>query len=79
MFHIEFSPSKMAGTCDKCDGDLYQRDDDNEETILKRFDVYNQQASALEEYYSTSGRYKMVDGSAPIDQVQSAMGAILNG
>lgn len=69
MFHVEFNPSRMGTACDKCGGDLYLREDDKEGTILKRFDVYNQQARALEEYYSDSGRYVAIDGDAPMKEV----------
>jgi len=78
MFHVEYNPSKMMGQCDKCGGSLYQRDDDMPETILKRFDVYNQQAKALEAYYSTTGRYKSVDASGSLEDVRSAVLGILD-
>jgi len=79
MFHVEFNPSKIDGKCDKCGGELYQRDDDKEETILKRFEVYDTQARALESYYSTSGRYKPVDGNASMENVSQKVLDILGG
>ncbi|MBI5814623.1 MAG: adenylate kinase [Nitrospinae bacterium] len=69
MYHVTMNPPKNAGVCDKCGGELYQRDDDREETILKRFDVYHQQSSALRPFYEGRGKYKLFDGSGPIDQV----------
>ncbi len=78
MFHVEYNPSKMMGQCDKCGGPLYQRDDDMPETILKRFEVYNQQAKALEAYYSKTGRYKSVDASGSLEDVRSAVLEILD-
>lgn len=77
MYHVEMSPSKAQGVCDKCGGELYQRDDDREETILKRFSVYDQQASALQSYYSGSGKYKLFDGSGAIDAVSKEIFAAL--
>jgi adenylate kinase len=77
MFHLEYNPSKIDGKCDKCGGDLYQRDDDKEETITKRFDVYDTQAKALNYYYSSSGRYKLVDGNASMEDVSREVLAIL--
>lgn len=79
MFHVEFNPSKIESKCDKCGGELYQRDDDKEETILKRFEVYDVQARALEAYYSTADRYKAIDGNADMDEVSSEIFAILDG
>jgi adenylate kinase len=78
MFHLEYSPAKVDGICDQCGGELYQRDDDSENVILKRLDVHNQQSKVLEEYYYKNGCYKVVDASLPIDQVQSFMIAILS-
>jgi len=69
MFHVEFSPPAQEGVCDKCGGDLYHRDDDKEETILNRFDVYSQQSAALESYYENSGRYQAFDGSRQMEEV----------
>ncbi|MBI4665562.1 MAG: adenylate kinase [Nitrospinae bacterium] len=69
MFHITHNPPKSEGVCDRCGGQLYQRDDDKEETILKRFEVYRQQAQALRSFYEGRGKYKMFDGAAAIDEV----------
>lgn len=79
MYHVEMSPPASPDVCDKCGGGLYQRDDDKEETILRRFEVYRQQAQALKSFYEASGRYKVFDGGAPISvvtsQIASALGA----
>lgn len=77
MYHVEFSPPEAEGVCDRCGGALYQRDDDKEETILKRFDVYSQQAGALQKYYAGSGKYKAIDGEQPIDRISGDILAIL--
>jgi len=69
MFHITMNPPKRTGVCDKCGGELYQRDDDREETILKRFDVYHQQSASLRPFYEGRGKYKLFDGAGPIDEV----------
>lgn len=77
MYHVEYSPAQVEGQCDKCGGELYQRDDDKEETILKRFEIYSQQASALESFYSSSGRYKAFDGDQPIEKITEEVFATL--
>lgn len=79
MFHIEFSPPALEHVCDKCGGELYQRADDNEATIMKRFDVYRQQADLLEGYYADAGAYHRLDGSAPIEEVREALLNLLDG
>lgn len=52
MYNIYYSPSKVEGKCDKCGGELFQRDDDKEETIRKRLEVYRTQTEPLINYYS---------------------------
>ncbi len=69
VYHILYSPTKKEGICDRCGGQLYQRDDDKEETIRKRLDVYEKQTSPLLEYYHGSGKLMEVDGNVPIDEV----------
>ena len=48
MFHVKFSPAKKEGVCDKCGGELYQRDDDNETTVRSRLATYNQATAPLD-------------------------------
>ncbi|MCU0650822.1 MAG: adenylate kinase [Candidatus Omnitrophica bacterium] len=52
LFHKTNMPPKAAGICDNCKGELYQRDDDKEETIKKRLAVYRSEVSALLDFYS---------------------------
>jgi adenylate kinase len=73
MHHIEFDPPKKDGVCDKCGGELYQRDDDQETTIRSRLQNYHSQTSPLIEYYSTKGVVRKVDGTKSMEQVQSAI------
>lgn len=68
-YHTIFSPASNAGVCDKCGGELFQRDDDNEATVTKRYKVYKEQSELLGAYYSPSGRYWKIDGAAPMEQV----------
>lgn len=69
-FHVSFDPPAKAGTCDSCGGELFQRDDDKEDTIRNRMDVYHEQTAPLEKYYDQGGLLKAVDGMAPIAEVQ---------
>lgn len=68
-YHVEFNPPKQEGVCDKCGGELYQRDDDNEKTIRQRLAVYNEQTSPLIAYYSERGLLKEVEGVGSIDEI----------
>ena len=70
-FHVIFNPPKIEGVCDRCGGTLYQRDDDKEETVKKRVDVYNKQTRPLIDYYTKQGIYKKIDGLQDIDKVFS--------
>jgi len=69
VYHIVYSPPKVDGKCDRCGGELYQRDDDKEKTIRKRLDVYEKQTFPLLEYYKNSGKLLEVCGDVSIDEV----------
>jgi len=76
-YHVAFSAPKVAGVCDTCGGELLQRDDDREETIRRRLDVYNDQTSPLIDYYRKSGLLSEVDGMLSMDAVQGEVLAVL--
>jgi len=69
MYNVYFTPPKKEGVCDKCNGALFQRDDDKEETIKKRLDVYDTQTAPLIDYYSRKGIMKTVMGVGSIDDI----------
>lgn len=69
MFNVYFNAPKKEGKCDKCDGELFQRDDDKEATIKKRLEVYNAQTAPLIEYYGKKGLVKSVQGTGSIDDI----------
>jgi adenylate kinase len=77
-YHISFNPSKEDGICDKCSGELYQRSDDNEETVSNRISVYTNETAPLVEYYKSSGKLVTIDGLQDIGKVfadiQEALG-----
>jgi len=60
IFHIKNIPPKKEGVCDKCGGELYQRDDEKPEVIKNRLDVYNKQTKPLIDYYKGKGLLKEV-------------------
>jgi adenylate kinase len=69
MYNIYFNPPKKENTCDKCGGGLFQRDDDKEETIKKRLDVYSAQTAPLIDYYRKKGIVSSVNGTGSIDEI----------
>jgi len=73
VYHVEFAPSKVAGVCDACSGELYQREDDKEATILNRLKVYDEQTAPLIAYYQECGLLRSVDGLGTMDGVQGAI------
>lgn len=79
MYNIYFSPSKKEGICDKCGGVLFQRDDDKEETIKKRLDVYEAQTAPLFDYYSRKGILKSVKGIGSIEEIFNKVCTALEG
>lgn len=68
-YHVKFKPPKVEGICDKCGGPLYQRDDDKEETVKKRLEVYHSQTAPLIEYYKQQGIYCEINGNQAMDKV----------
>src|SRR4030042_5831032 len=69
MYNIYYSTPKKDGVCDKCGGELFQRDDDKEATIKKRLDVYDAQTAPLIHYYKERGILKTVQGIGSIDEI----------
>lgn len=76
-FHIEFNPSEKVDTCDKCKGSLYQRDDDTEETVTKRIEVYMNETQPLIDYYKGKDILEVVDGELPIKEVSNKIIKVL--
>lgn len=61
-YHIQFNPPKVDGKCDKCGGELYQRDDDREESIRSRLETYERETEPLITYYGQRETLRPVDG-----------------
>jgi adenylate kinase len=78
-YHTEFNPPKNEGVCDKCGGELYQRADDNEETVATRLDVNIKQQESLLSFYKELGYLRTVDGDQNIDVVFEDISNLLKG
>lgn len=68
-FHIHNSKPQKDGICDKCGGELIQRNDDNEETVKNRISVYNDFTSPLIDYYEKAGKLVKIDGAKTPEEV----------
>lgn len=66
-YNIKTLPPKVEGICDKCGGELYQRDDDKQESILHRMDVYREQTEPLINFYKEKGKITNLDASIETD------------
>jgi len=72
-FHVSFHPPKREGICDRCGGALFQREDDREEVIRKRLEVYQKETKPLVEYYRRKGNLKDVTGTGGLEEVFAAI------
>ena len=68
-YHVDFNPPEEEGVCDECGGDLYQREDDSEETARERIRVYDENTQPVVEFYDDEGRLVRVDGEQTPDEV----------
>ena len=75
-YHVDFLGGKT--TCERCGGELYQRKDDNEETVGNRLKVYTEQTQPLIDYYTRKGVLLNIDGVGAIDEVFARICAALN-
>ncbi|WP_214414904.1 adenylate kinase [Sphaerisporangium fuscum] len=74
VWHVVFDPPSQEGVCDACGGELFQRDDDREETIRHRLEVYQEQTAPLISFYADEGILRGVDATGPVEEItQRAM------
>src|SRR5271167_1189266 len=79
MYHVVFEPPAKPGICDKCGGELYQRDDDSEDTVRERIKVYHAATQPLLDYYRRLGLLAEVDGVGRPDDVAKRVLSSLKG
>lgn len=68
-YHLEYLKPKVAGVCDRCQGELYQRKDDSEEVIRNRLSVYHELTSPLIDFYQQQQKLYTVDGNKKIEMI----------
>ena len=78
IYHKKFNPPRQEGVCDIDGSELYQRDDDKEETVAKRIRVYLDQTMPLVEYYRKRGKLVEINGVQPVEQVTKDLLSALN-
>lgn len=77
-FHVMFDPPEQEGVCDKCGGELYQRDDDNVETVTSRLEVYESQTLPLIDYYKAQEKIRPIDGVGDIKEIFGRVTQVLS-
>jgi len=77
-YHMAFNPPKKEGVCDTCQGALYQRDDDREETIRNRLKVYQTQTAPLITFYHNKDILRVIDGLGSIEDIQERITTTIN-
>jgi adenylate kinase len=70
MYHLIYDPPRNQNLCNSCNGELYQRDDDAEDTVRMRLDVYAATMRPLLEYYERAGLLKQIDGIGRPEEIQ---------
>jgi len=75
-YHVKNIPPKKEGVCDKCGGELFQRPDDKEATVLNRLKVYEEQTKPLIDYYANRGNLKKVSGDLGVDKLFKVLSAM---
>jgi adenylate kinase len=69
VWHVEYDPPTAAGVCDRCDGELYHRDDDYPETVRHRLEVYATQTAPLIAFYEGRGQLVVIDALGTVEDV----------
>jgi adenylate kinase len=76
-YHQINMPPRVKGVCDKCGGELYQRDDDREDTVRSRLGVYNKQTRPVIDYYDTIDKLSRVDGEGRAEEVAARLLSVI--
>ena len=76
-FHKDFEKPKVDGVCDKCNGELYQREDDKEEVITRRLEIYAQQTEPIISYYKKAGILKKMSAVGDVSEITQKVIALL--
>lgn len=78
-FHLKYKPPLKEDVCDKCGGTLYQREDDKDESVLNRLNIYKEKTKPLIDYYEEKKLLYNVDGARDFDTIYKDIKVILEG
>ena len=73
VYHRSNRPPLKTGVCNKCSGELYQREDDNEETIKTRMHIYQESTKPIVQYYESKGKLIRIDGDAESEALEAQL------
>ena len=77
-YNVEFKPPRVEGICDACGGILIHRDDDREETVRHRLEIYHRDTEPLQKYYWDRGLLREVDAVGPVEEITRRAIAVLD-
>lgn len=77
LYHLTFNPPKKESVCERCGGELYQREDDRKETISSRLKVYEAQTAPLIGFYGEKGMLRQIDGTGTVKEIRNRILAAL--
>jgi len=78
-YHVTSNPPRRDGVCDACGGELYQREDDREDTVKNRLEVYRRQTEPLLDYYRQRNLLATVSGEGPLATIRDAIRKVVGG
>jgi len=78
-YHLDYDPPMIAGKCNVCSSELYQRDDDSEHTMRARLTTYEIQTAPLTDYYSSLSLLRPVNGLGSIQEINDSLVRLLEG
>ncbi len=77
IYNLKTNPPKEEGKCDICGGEVYQRDDDKEEAIKRRLEIYKKETAPIADYYEKQGKLHKVDAARDVDEIVKDVVAII--
>jgi adenylate kinase len=73
VYHVAFAPPREPGVCDRCGGELYQREDDRPEKVAARLEVFERETAPLIDYYEDRGLLRRVDAAGRVEEVRARL------
>ncbi|MBN1155879.1 adenylate kinase [candidate division KSB1 bacterium] len=78
LYNVITNPPPASMVCKECGGEIWQRSDDTEETVINRLEVYDEKTKPLRSYYKRQGKLKVFDGNGTIDEIQHSIREFLD-